>query len=381
MHSYFEAVKMPVSEELVSKVAEDVGKLLKELSDSAGPSGMEEEVRDVIAKEVKDYVDRLEIDALGNLIGIKKGTEGGPKIMIAAHMDEVGLIITYIGKDGFLRFTKVGGVSERYLNAQRVVIKTRKGRVLGVVGSKPVHLLKPEEAQKVPPLEELFIDVGASSEDEVKKMGIRVGDRAVLDRGFKRMNGYVVTGKALDDRVGCAVLIETLKLLSEKEHDATVYAVATSQEEVGLRGARVAAFKIKPDLGIAVDVTIANDVAGVSESDRVTRLGKGPAIKVMDSGLLVSPKVQEYIIKVAEREGIPYQLEVISKGSTDAAAIQLTREGVVTGAVSIPTRYLHSPVETLNLKDAAYASILLSKLVEGANKEDLEKLKGDVLKG
>jgi len=243
-----------------------------------------------------------------------------------------------------------------------------------------VHLLKPEEAQKVTPLEELFIDVGASGDEEVRKMGIRVGDRAVIDRDFKELNEYVVTGKALDDRVGCAVLIETLKLLRDSEHGATLYAVATTQEEVGLRGAKVAAFKLKPDLGIAVDVTVANDVVGVAEGAKVTKLGKGPAIKVMDSGLIVSPRLQEYLVSLAESEGIPYQLEVLSKGSTDAAAIQLTREGVITGGISIPTRYLHTPIETLNLKDAAYASILLSKLVERVKKDDVKRMRGDVIK-
>jgi len=371
---------MPISDSLLSRVVKDLKHLLKTLSNSLGPSGMEDEVRELIVKEVGDYVDKLEIDALGNLIGVKRGNDEGPKIMIAAHMDEVGLIITHIGKDGFLKFTKVGGISERYLSAQRVVIKTRNGKVVGVIGSKPVHLLKPEEAQKVTPLEELFIDVGASGDEEVRKMGIRVGDRAVIDRDFKELNEYVVTGKALDDRVGCAVLIETLKLLRDSEHGATLYAVATTQEEVGLRGAKVAAFKLKPDLGIAVDVTVANDVVGVAEGAKVTKLGKGPAIKVMDSGLIVSPRLQEYLVSLAESEGIPYQLEVLSKGSTDAAAIQLTREGVITGGISIPTRYLHTPIETLNLKDAAYASILLSKLVERVKKDDVKRMRGDVIK-
>lgn len=353
--------------------------ILKKVSDAPGVSGFEDEIRRVIREEVEDYVDEVKTDKMGNLIAIRRGGNVG-RLMIAAHMDEIGLIITHIEKKGFLRFTGVGGWSERILPGQRVVLHTEKGKIRGVIGSKPPHLLTPEEAKKVVELKDLFIDVGASSKEDAEKLGVRVGTIATLDRETARLGGEdVVTGKAFDDRVGVAVMIYALKLLSKIGHEVDVYAVATVQEEVGLKGATVSAYSINPDVGIAIDVTASNDVPGVPEKEWVAELGKGPAIKIMDGGrggLFIShPKVRELLVKVAEEEKIPYQLEILVGGTTDATAIQLRREGIPSGTISIPTRYIHSPVETLNLKDALNASKLLASAVKRMDKEWIESLK------
>ena len=354
-------------------------RILKRVSDAAGVSGFEEEVRRVVLEEVEDYVDEVKTDALGNLIAVRRGGGEG-KVMIAAHMDEIGLIVNHIEKNGFLRFTGVGGWSDRVLLGQRVILHTSKGKVRGVIGAKPPHLLPPEEAKKVVEMKEMFIDVGASSREEVEKLGITVGTVATMDREMVRLAGSdVVSGKAFDDRVGVAVMIYALRLLRDTGHKLDVYAVATVQEEVGLKGAAVSAYSINPDVGLAIDVTAANDVPGVPDKERVAELGKGPAIKIMDGGrggLFIShPKVREFLIKTAEEEKIPYQLEILVGGTTDATAIQLRREGIPSCTISVPTRYIHSPVETLNLKDAVNAAKLLAAAVKRMERKWIEGLK------
>jgi len=356
-----------------------VYELLRKLCSTHSPSGFEDEVKGLVIDELKPYADSLWVDSLGNVIALKKGSGDG-KLMIAAHLDEIGLMISHIDKRGFLRFTPVGGWSERILPAQRVIILTRKGtKVRGVIGIKPPHLMTPEEAKQVIPMKDLFIDIGVSSRGEAEKLGVKVGCIAVLDREVVRLgNGDVVTGKSFDDRVGVAVMIEAFKQLDNVE--ANVYAVATVQEEVGLKGARVAAFSIGPDIALALDVTTANDVPTVQEHEWIAQLGKGPTIKVIDgrsgTGLISHPAVRELLIKTAEEEGIPYQVEVAPAGTTDASAIQLTREGVPAGVVSVPTRYIHSPTEVLNLNDVINAV----KLVRGFAKRVTDEWINIVLK-
>ncbi len=336
--------------------------ILSKLCSVVGPSGYEDDVRGIVVDELKPYADSLWIDSLGNVIALKKG-RGEGKLMLAGHMDEIGLMISYIDDKGFLRFNPIGGWSERILPGQRVLIKTSTGKLIrGVIGSKPPHIMKPEEAQKVIPMKELFIDIGATSRDEARKLGVEVGDVAVIDRDVARIgNGDIVTGRAFDDRIGVAVMIEAFKALENTNVD--IYAVATVQEEVGLKGARVAAYSIEPHVALALDVTIANDIPGVPENEWVTRIGKGPAIKIMDgrsgSGLIAHPAVRKLLIEVAKEENIPYQLEVLPGGTTDASIIQLNKEGVPAGTVSIPTRYVHSPIELLSLEDALNATKLV----------------------
>ncbi|UNQ73529.1 M42 family metallopeptidase [Infirmifilum sp. NZ] len=340
--------------------------LFKELVDALGVSGFEDEVRGLVAEKFKPHADAVKVDSLGNVVASIKGEDENCKVMLAAHMDEIGLMVSHIESNGFLRFTAVGGVNPATLIGNRVWVKARSGKIKGVVGVKPWHLMSPEEAKKVPELKELFIDIGASSREEAEKMGVRVGDVAVVDRSAERLNGRLVASRAADDRIGVAVLIDALSRVYGSKLPCSVYAVATVQEEVGCRGAQVAAFAIKPTMAIAVDITTANDVAGVSEQDYVVRVGRGPAIKVMDAtrtsflGLIAHPKVREFLVRVAEEEGIPYQLEVLVGGTTDASTIHLTREGVPSGVVSIPTRYAHSPSEVFSLEDAVNASRLIA---------------------
>nr|WP_232216752.1 M42 family metallopeptidase [Desulfurococcus amylolyticus] len=357
--------------------------LIKKLTSLHAPSGREDPVKDLVAELMKSHVDKLWIDVWGNVVGYRKGSKGSGKIMIAAHMDEIGLFISHIEDDGFLRVIPIGGVLERTLLYQRVVVRTRDGRLYrGVIGLKPPHVIKPEEAQKVPELRELFIDVGASSKEEVEKMGIRVGDIAVFDREVAELGWNRITGKAFDDRVGVVVMLKALEML--EKHDVDVYFVATVQEEVGLKGAKTSAYGISPDVALAIDVTIASDVPGVAKSEWFTRLGYGPAIKIVDgrnaSGLIAHPKVVEFLVNIAEKKRIPYQLDVISGGTTDASTIALNKEGVAAGTISIPSRYIHSPVEVVDLRDLYNASLLAKAFIEEATPEWIQSIKGVVIK-
>jgi len=312
-------------------------------------AGREDEVRKIMKDSLKPYVDEISEDKLGNVIGVKKGRKNAPKVMLAAHMDEIGLFVKTISKEGFLQFAKVGGIDDRILLAQKVIVHTERGPLHGIIGSKPPHIQKEEERKKVLTYDELFIDIGAESQEEAKKMGVKIGDPVSFDIKFDRIGNDVVVGKAFDDRVGCAVMIDVMKML--KQTECAVYAVGTVQEEVGLRGATTAAFGIYPDVGIALDVTVAGDVPGVKEVEAPIKMRKGPAIEIADMGLITHPKVLRMLVEAAEENNIPYQLETGLPGSTDAARIALTREGVPSGVISVPTRYIHSPTSLVSLKD------------------------------
>ncbi len=356
---------------------DEMFRLLKKFCEAVSPSGFEDEIRQRVIGELEPYADKLWIDAMGNVIAVKKG-RGEGKLMLAAHMDEIGLMISAITKEGFLKFVPIGGWRDQILPGQRVLIKTLDGKVVrGVIGIKPPHVMKPEEAKQAIPMTEMFIDVGASSREEAEKMGITVGSVAVMDRDMQRLgNPDRVTGRAFDDRVGVAVMVAAFRMLEDIPVD--VYAVATVQEEVGLKGARTAAFAIAPDLGLAIDVTVAADVPGVPEHDYITCIGKGPAIKVMDgrsgSGHIAHPAIRDLLIRTAKEEGIPYQLEVLPGGTTDASAMQLTREGIPVGTVSVPTRYIHSPVEVLSLEDAVNAARLVAGFAKRVNRAWIENV-------
>jgi endoglucanase len=337
-------------------------KLLKKLSEAHGVPGHEDKVRELLREELERTCDEVFVDKLGNLIA-RKG-EGKRKVMLDAHMDEIGLMVKHIDKKGFIRFTTLGGFFDQTLLNQRVVVHTRKGEVLGVIGSKPPHLMKEEERKKVVKAENMFIDVGAGDAEEVKKLGVRVGDYITFDRSFAELAGELVTGKAFDNRIGCYAMVEIMRRLSV---DAEVYAVATVQEEVGLKGARTAAYKIYPDIAIVLDVTTTGDYPGVREEESATKLNGGPAITLVDAkgrGLITHPEVKELLISTAEEEKIPYQLEVGEGGTTDATIIHLTKEGVPAGVVSVPTRYIHSPVEVASVKDIERVVELVAKAVE-----------------
>lgn len=338
--------------------------LLKRLSEAVGVPGHEEEIRALAKEELAGLVDELRTDVLGNVIGLKRG-KGEKRVMLAAHMDEIGFLVKHIEKEGFLRIEPLGGFDPRVLLAERVLVHTSGGDLPGVVGSKPIHILTEEERKKPVEIKELFIDLGMSAE-EVKK-AVRIGDSVTLRQEFSEF-GEVVSGKALDDRVGVYVIIEALRRV--KKHRCDVYLVATTQEEVGLRGARVSGFGISPDVAIAVDVTLACDVPGVSEAEQITRLGQGTAIKLKDAASISNPKLVRRLVELAEKKGIKYQLEILPRGGTDAGALQLTREGIAAATVSVPTRNVHTVVEVAHKGDIQASIDLLAAFLEVAHEGD-----------
>jgi len=339
---------------------------LEKLSNANGVTGREGEVRELMKQYLKPYVDEIREDKLGNLIAFKKGNKDAPTVMLAAHMDEVGLMIKNIKKKGFLQFAKVGGIDDRILLAQKVIVHTDKGPLTGVIGSKPVHIQTVEEQKKVIDADRLFIDIGAKDKEEAEKMGVQVGDVVGFDTKFVQIGENVVLGKALDDRVGCAIMIETMKGLQKV--DCNVYAVGTIQEEVGLRGATIAAFQVEPDVGIALDATVAGGMPGVEEGKAPAKMGEGPVLTVADAGLIAHPKVLRLLIDSAKEHKIPYQLETGIRGATDASRIALSREGVPSGVISVAARYIHSPAAILNLDDAEKAVELAVAAIENVSK-------------
>jgi len=321
--------------------------LLKELSEARGVSGNEGAVRQIILDAIKDTVDEHRVDALGNLIALKKGTgESRRKVMVAAHMDEVGLMIVLIEKEGSLRFRPVGGIDGRVLLAKKVLIGDNK--VPGVIGNKPVHLLDAKQRQQVVHVAEMSIDIGASCKEEAEHL-VKVGDYATFDIAFAELGGELrtVKGQAFDDRAGCAVLIELLK----ESYPFDLYAAFTVQEEVGLRGARVAGYSIAPDVAFALEGTVCDDMPKKKDVSPTTTVGGGPAITVMDRAAIVDPRLVNLLVTTAQEKGIPYQFKQPGMGSTDAGSIHLAREGVPSAVVAVPARYIHSPVTLLSLTD------------------------------
>ena len=322
---------------------------LQKLSDAFGVAGFEDEVREVIREMIAPYVDGWEVDPLGNLI-VWRGQ--GEPVMLDAHMDEVGFMVRWIEKDGFLRLTALGSWDERILLGHRVVIRTRDGQKrLGVIGTTPPHLLSESERHKVVPLEELFVDIGARSREEALSLGVRIGDPATIHYPFTHIREGYVTGKAFDDRAGCLVAIEALRLTAEEKLPFKLVVNFAVCEEGGLRGARAAAYRIGPKLALALEGTIGADIPGVPEAKQPVRLGQGPAITLADRSITVNPKLVRFLEAVAEEEGIPYQYKLPAYGSTDAGPIHLERGGTLAGVVSVPCRYIHSPVSTLLLSD------------------------------
>ena len=340
--------------------------LLKKIIEATGISGYEGEIARIMAGELKKSCDEVMTDNFGNVIA-RKG-KGKKKIMIAAHMDEIGLMVKHITKEGYLSFIKVGGIDDRILPAQRVIVKSKKGDSFGVIGSKPPHLQKEEEKTKAPKYEDMFIDIGARSKEEAERR-VEVGDVIIFEPNAGVLSGKLCYGKAIDDRIGCYALI---KIMEKIKANAQIYAVATGQEEVGLKGARTSAFRIDPDFAIAVDTTIAGDTPHMTERESSLKLGSGVAITIIEAsgrGVIVNEKMKSLLIDTARKHKIKYQIDVIEGGMTDGAMIYMNRAGVPTGVLSIPTRYIHSPTGVFNIDDLNSAVELTIKAVEHLAKE------------
>jgi tetrahedral aminopeptidase len=321
--------------------------LVKKLTVAFGVTGNEEDISDVIKAEIKDKVDEIYTDALGNLIAIKRGK--GKKVMLAAHMDEIGIMATYIDDKGFIRFSNVGWVSAHYALGQKV--KFRNGTLGAVFYEEKLEDMKDLKLAK------MYIDIGAESKED-SETKVKIGDTACFC-GEAVLQGDKIISKALDDRCGCAVLIETLNNLPQTDNE--IYFVFTVQEEVGLRGARTAAYQLKPDIAIAVDVTLTGDTPETKPME--VKCGRGPAIKIKDSSVICHPEIKKFLEDTAKRINIPYQFEILESGGSDPGSIHITAGGIPSGAVSIPCRYVHSPVEMISINDLENAVKLLTQSI------------------
>jgi len=325
-------------------------KLLQKLTEAFGPSGYEDNVREIVRAEVEPLADEIKVDVLGNLIARKRPsqqTNGTKKIMVAAHMDEIGLIVSHVDENGFIRFSPIGGVFRRYVLGGRV--RFLNG-TQGVIGFDRL-----DNINELPTLDKVYIDVGATGK---KDCPVKIGDMAAFDRPFTEL-GRRLVAKSMDDRVGVLVAIETLRALKSTPHD--VYFVFTTQEEVGTRGAATSAYGVDPDVGIAIDVTPTGDTPNALKMEMA--LGKGPCVKIQDPGMIADQRVVGWMIRAAEKAKLPYQREVLLIGATDARAIQLTRAGVPSGCLSIPVRYVHSPSEMVDYSDVQNSVKLLTAVL------------------
>lgn len=342
--------------------------MLKEILSAAGVSGYESGIARVLKKELEGTGAKVSVDDFGNVIA-KKGTgthntgTGKKKIMLAAHMDEIGLMVKYITKEGYIHFIKIGGIDDRILPAQRVIIKAKED-VFGIIGSKPPHLQKDEEKKSPLKYEDMFIDIGSKNKEETEKR-VSVGDTIIFEPNAGILHGSLYYGKAVDNRIGCYALVKIMERVNSG--NAEVYGVATVQEEVGLKGAKISSFGLDPDFAIVIDTTIAGDTPGLSEKESALKLGGGVAITIIEAagrGTIVPEQVKKMFFETAQQHKIPYQIDVIEGGVTDGATISLNREGILTGVLSIPTRYIHSATGVFNLDDVNSAVELAVKVIE-----------------
>lgn len=335
--------------------------LLKEMLDASGVSGYEREIGAVMYREFKKRCDKVEIDSFGNVIA-RKGS-GKRKIMLAAHMDEIGLLVKYITDQGYCNFIKIGGIDDRILLGQRVIVKAKKGDVTGIIGLKPPHLVKEEERKNPVKYTDMFIDIGSKTRAEAAQR-VAIADSVVFAPQSGVLHGPFCYGKAVDDRVGCYALLKIIEKINAK---AEVYAVATVQEEVGLKGARTASFKLDPDFAIAIDTTSAGDTPAIKENESNLKLGAGVAVTIIEAagrGIIVSERIKNLFMEIARKSKIAYQLDVLEGGMTDGAMININREGIPTGVLSIPARYVHSPVGVFHMQDVKAVIDLAVKAVE-----------------
>lgn len=342
--------------------------LLGEICTVPGAPGFEKRIRELVIKELKGLVDEVELDNMGNIYAIKHGSKPEnerKRVMIGAHMDEIGFIVTHIDDKGFIRFHTLGGFDPKTLTAQRVLVHGKKD-VIGVMASKPIHVMSPAERDKPAKISDFFIDTGLPAK-EVKKL-INIGDPITREREFIEM-GECVNGKSLDNRLAVFILIETLRSLKKKKVPYDIYGVFTVQEEVGIRGANVAALRINPDFGFGLDTTIAFDLPGAAAHEMITKLGEGTAIKIMDASTICDYRMVEYMKKTADKHKIKWQPEILTAGGTDTAGIQrMTEGGSIAGAISIPTRHLHQVIEMAHKEDIKGSIELLTTCVSELDK-------------
>jgi putative aminopeptidase FrvX len=364
---------MPYSEK---RYTDETLQMFKNLTEAPGVPGHEHGARDVMVEWIQPYADTIETDNIGSLIAKKVGQAGGPKVMVAGHLDEVGFMVTQITDKGFLRFQTLGGWWEQVMLAQRVEVLTRNGSIEGVIGSKPPHILPAEARKKPVDKKDMFIDIGASSREEAEEFGVRPGDTVVPICPFTVMkNEDLLMAKAWDNRIGCALAIEVLKRLHGESHPNTVYGVGTVQEEVGLRGAQTSAQHIEPDISFAVDVGIAGDTPGVKPEEALAKMGEGPQIVLYDASMIAHKGLKDFVVDVADEQGIPYQFDLMAAGGQDAGKIHLTGNGVPSLAITIATRYIHSHAAILHRQDFENAARLLTEVIKRLDKDTLSRIK------
>ncbi|WP_409370382.1 M42 family metallopeptidase [Lysinibacillus sp. 38-6] len=353
--------------------------MFKDLTDANGIAGNERAPREVMKKYIAPYADSVETDNLGSVIAKKVGDENGPKIVVAGHLDEVGFMVTQIDDKGFIKFQTVGGWWSQVMLAQRVTITTRKGEeIIGVIGSKPPHILPADVRNKVVDIKDMFIDVGAASKEEVLDWGVRPGDMVTPYFEFNVMkNDKYLLAKAWDNRIGCAIAIDVMKALKDEKHPNILYSVGNVQEEVGLRGAKTATHKIQPDIGFAVDVGVAGDTPGVTPKESTSKMGAGPQIVVYDASMVSHRGLREFVLDVADENNIPYQFEAMAGGGTDAGSIHVTANGVPALSIGIATRYIHSHAGILHRDDYDNAVKLMVEVIKKLDRDAVNKITFD----
>ena len=345
-------------------MADATMELLRELTEAHGIPGYEQEVRQVIRQHLKD-ITTIEQDRLGSIVCRKDGKAESPRVMLAGHMDEIGFIVKLITDEGFIRFSPLGGWWGHVMLAQRVTIKTRRGDVTGLIGSKPPHILSDEERKKLLEPKDMYIDVGATSANEVRELDVRPGDPIIPICPFTILgSGKTYLAKAFDDRVGCGLFIEVIRRLVHEDHPNTVYGVGTVQEEVGLRGAHTSSWVVEPDVGITLEAGIAGDLPDVKKEEVQEKLGKGPVIIIRDGTMIPNLRLRDLFVEIAEELKIPYQFDMLERGGTDAGAIHLHRRGVPNLVISVPTRHIHSHAGILHRDDYDQAVNLVTAAIK-----------------
>jgi putative aminopeptidase FrvX len=352
---------------------DDTTQLLKDLTEAHGVPGYETPVRGVVRRYLEP-LGELTYDKLGSVICHRSGVDNGPRIMLAAHMDEIGFMVKLITPEGFIKFLPLGGWFDQVLLGQRVIIKTRQGDVLGVIGVKPPHMLTPEERKKVVERKDMYIDIGATSLEEVQEAGVRPGDPIEPRADFSVLaNGKSYLSKAFDDRVGVALMVSALQATQDKDLPNQVYAVATVMEEVGLRGATTSVEAVNPDLAIILEADIAADVPGVSREESSVRLGKGPSVLMYDARMIPNLKLRDFVMDTAAELNIPVQTSAIEGGATDGAAIHMHRTGVPTVVLAVPARHIHSHSSIIHRDDYDQAARLLAELLTRLDRNRVEE--------